>query len=129
MPHQTSRRREGKKSAVFTCAFGAGALLVDRECVSTSCLGVGMLTRTDGLQHWGVAELHGALGHPDERGGAPSAGRRTRQQTPADSGVTRNERTSFRPCVKRIGRLAETMARRAGPDNFDRQDAEARDFS
>ena len=30
----------------FTCAFGAGALLVDRECVSTSCLGVGISTRT-----------------------------------------------------------------------------------
>ena len=49
MPHQTSRRGEGKRSAVFTCVFGAGALLVDRECVSTSCLGVGMSTRTDGL--------------------------------------------------------------------------------
>jgi hypothetical protein len=45
MPHQTSRRGEGKRSAVFTCVFGAGALLVDRECVSTSCLGVGMSTR------------------------------------------------------------------------------------
>jgi hypothetical protein len=49
MPHQTSRRGERKRSAVFTCAFGAGALLVDRECVSTSCLGVGMWTRTDRL--------------------------------------------------------------------------------
>ena len=33
----------------MTCVVGSGALLVDRECVSTSCLGVGMSTRTDGL--------------------------------------------------------------------------------
>ncbi len=46
---QTSRWGEGKRSAVFTSVFGAGALLVDRACVLTSCLGVGMSTRTDGL--------------------------------------------------------------------------------
>ena len=88
-------------------------------------------------QHSGAAELHRALGHPDEGGGASSAGRRTRQQTPADSrrahpGGRGTSAHHLDPAQNELGgwrtqwRGSQT---RTDPDNPDRQDAEARNFA
>jgi formate hydrogenlyase transcriptional activator len=74
---------------------------------------------------------------PDEGGGAAGAGPRTRQQTPPDSrrahpGGCGTSAHHFDPAQNELGGW-RTQWRggptRAGPDNPDRQDAEARDFS